>query len=127
MACRHTPLARQGSAYLLNVSTDSLPLQGRRGEPGRAKLVSVLPVSVRIAPSPGSTAQSLQTVIFDTQTTSAPSALGWSVVMTLLALIIFGYVKGRFTGTRPARSALQTVLVGGLAAAAAFAIARAVG
>jgi VIT1/CCC1 family predicted Fe2+/Mn2+ transporter len=60
-------------------------------------------------------------------TTSAPSALWWSVVMTLLALLIFGYIKGRFTGTKPARSALQTALVGGIAAAAAFAIARAVG
>jgi VIT1/CCC1 family predicted Fe2+/Mn2+ transporter len=40
---------------------------------------------------------------------------------------VFGYVKGRFTGAPPTRSAAQTVLVGGLAAAAAFAIARAIG
>jgi hypothetical protein len=33
-------------------------------------------------------------------------------------------VKGRFTGARPAVSALQTVAIGGLAAAAAFGIAR---
>jgi VIT1/CCC1 family predicted Fe2+/Mn2+ transporter len=32
--------------------------------------------------------------------------------------------KGRFTGTMPVRGALQTVLIGGLAAAAAFVIAR---
>ena len=44
--------------------------------------------------------------------------------MTLAALLVFGYVKGRFTGTRPWRSALQTTLIGGLAAAAAFLIAR---
>jgi VIT1/CCC1 family predicted Fe2+/Mn2+ transporter len=50
-----------------------------------------------------------------------------SVVLTLLALAVFGYVKGRFTTTRPLRSAWQTVLVGGLAAAVAFGIARAVG
>jgi len=31
-----------------------------------------------------------------------------------------------FTGTAPLRSALQTVLIGGLAAAAAFGIARAI-
>jgi VIT1/CCC1 family predicted Fe2+/Mn2+ transporter len=46
--------------------------------------------------------------------------------MTLLALAIFGYIKGRFTGARPVRSAIQTVLIGGLAAAAAFVIARAI-
>jgi len=53
-------------------------------------------------------------------------ALGVSIGVTLLALFIFGYVKGRFTGARPFRSAVQTVLIGGLAAAAAFAIARAI-
>jgi VIT1/CCC1 family predicted Fe2+/Mn2+ transporter len=47
-----------------------------------------------------------------------------SVVVTLIALMIFGYIKGRFTGTRPLRSALQTTLIGGLAAAAAFLIAK---
>jgi VIT1/CCC1 family predicted Fe2+/Mn2+ transporter len=55
------------------------------------------------------------------------TALPVSVVITLLALIIFGYVKGRFTGARPIQSAIQTALIGGLAAAAAFAIARAIG
>ena len=54
------------------------------------------------------------------------TALTVSVVVTLLALLGFGYVKGRFTGTHPVRSALQTALIGGLAAAAAFAIARAI-
>ena len=49
-----------------------------------------------------------------------------SVAFTLLALAVFGYVKGHFTGTRPIRSAIQTVVIGGLAAAAAFAIARAI-
>ena len=43
-----------------------------------------------------------------------------------MALFVFGYAKGRFTGASPLRSALQTTLVGGLAAAAAFAIARAI-
>jgi VIT1/CCC1 family predicted Fe2+/Mn2+ transporter len=46
--------------------------------------------------------------------------------MALLALLIFGYIKGRFTGTKPVRSGLQTALIGGLAAAAAFLIARAI-
>jgi vacuolar iron transporter family protein len=53
------------------------------------------------------------------------TALLGSVVITLSALLIFGYIKGRFTGTRPFRSAWQTALIGGLAAAAAFLIARA--
>jgi vacuolar iron transporter family protein len=56
----------------------------------------------------------------------APAALRISIVVTLLALAAFGYVKGRFTGTRPLRSAIQTTLIGGLAAGAAFAIARAI-
>ncbi len=47
-----------------------------------------------------------------------------SIAVTAIALAVFGYIKGRFTGTRPARSALQTTLIGGIAAAAAFAIAR---
>jgi VIT1/CCC1 family predicted Fe2+/Mn2+ transporter len=58
---------------------------------------------------------------------TARAALGVSVVATLVALALFGYVKGRFTGASPARSALQTALIGGLAAAAAFGIARAIG
>jgi len=54
------------------------------------------------------------------------SALLFSVAATLLALLVFGYVKGHFTGTKPFRSALQTALIGGFAAAAAFVIARAI-
>jgi vacuolar iron transporter family protein len=56
----------------------------------------------------------------------ATTALSGSVGVTLLALAIFGYVKGRFTGASPVRSSLQTVFIGGLAAAAAFGIARAI-
>jgi VIT1/CCC1 family predicted Fe2+/Mn2+ transporter len=55
---------------------------------------------------------------------NAVSALMYSVIFTLIALLVFGYVKGRFTGTHPIRSALQTALIGGLAAAAAFGLAR---
>ena len=55
---------------------------------------------------------------------NAGSALLFSVIFTLLALLIFGYVKGRFTGGQPIRSALQTALIGGLAAAAAFGLAK---
>jgi vacuolar iron transporter family protein len=45
------------------------------------------------------------------------------VIVTLLALFLFGFIKGRFTTNRPLRSAWQTGLIGGLAASAAFAIA----
>jgi vacuolar iron transporter family protein len=57
-------------------------------------------------------------------TRSPQTGLVVSVAVTLAALLAFGYVKGRFTGTRPWRSALQTMLIGGVAAAAAFLIAR---
>ena len=53
-------------------------------------------------------------------------ALELSVGATAVVLLLFGYVKGRFTGASPIRSALQTMLIGGLAACAAFAIARAI-
>ena len=53
------------------------------------------------------------------------TALAVSSVATVIALAVFGYVKGHFTGMRPARSALQTVVIGGLAAGVAFLIARA--
>jgi VIT1/CCC1 family predicted Fe2+/Mn2+ transporter len=47
-----------------------------------------------------------------------------SVVVTLSALAIFGFIKGNFTGSRPGRSALQTVAIGGTAAAAAYLLAK---
>ena len=48
-----------------------------------------------------------------------------SVLTTGIALAIFGAVKGQFTGVNRLRSALQTLVVGGLAAAAAFTLAKA--
>ena len=54
----------------------------------------------------------------------AGTALVFSVVFTLAALLIFGYVKGRLTGARPIRSAIQAALIGGLAAAVGFGLAR---
>jgi VIT1/CCC1 family predicted Fe2+/Mn2+ transporter len=45
-------------------------------------------------------------------------------VFTLTALAVFGFVKGKFTGVSRIQSALQTVLVGGLAAGVAYALAR---
>ena len=54
------------------------------------------------------------------------TAFVWSVAATLVALAAFGYIKGSFTGTAPARSAVRTAVIGGLAAAAAYLIAKAV-
>lgn len=50
-------------------------------------------------------------------------ALLASVVFTLVALLLFGFIKGSFTGNRPLASSLQTAGVGGVAAAVAYAIA----
>lgn len=47
-----------------------------------------------------------------------------SVAVTLVALAVFGYFKGLMTGARPVRSAIETVLIGGVASAAAFTLAR---
>jgi VIT1/CCC1 family predicted Fe2+/Mn2+ transporter len=54
-------------------------------------------------------------------------ALWVSIAVTLMALFSFGFIKGRFTGISLWRGGIQTVIVGGLAAAAAFGIARLIG
>ena len=54
-------------------------------------------------------------------------ALRVSVICTLIALAIFGAAKSRFTGIGMLRGAVQTTLVGGLASAAAFLLARWIG
>ena len=53
------------------------------------------------------------------------AALKLSVAITLLALAAFGAIKGRLVGTGALRSAIQTTLIGGAAAAAAFGLAHA--
>jgi len=55
---------------------------------------------------------------------SAYKGLVFSAAVTLLALAIFGFIKGRFTGASALRSAFQTVLIGGVAAGAAFLLAK---
>jgi VIT1/CCC1 family predicted Fe2+/Mn2+ transporter len=55
------------------------------------------------------------------------TALKVSVMTTGVTLLVFGAIKGHFTGVNKGRSALQTLVVGGLAACAAFALARAFG
>ena len=54
----------------------------------------------------------------------ARTALVVSCVVTLLALAVFGFVKGHFTGVSKVKSAWQTTLVGSLAAGVAFGIAK---
>ena len=54
----------------------------------------------------------------------ATTALYVSVLITMAALAIFGFIKGRFTGSGGGRSAFQTVMIGGIAAATAFTLAR---
>ncbi len=55
---------------------------------------------------------------------SASQGLMVSAIVTLAALGIFGYIKGSFTGTGKLRSATQTIVIGGLAATAAFILAK---
>ncbi|XP_061345110.1 vacuolar iron transporter 1 [Gastrolobium bilobum] len=55
----------------------------------------------------------------------AAEAVVFSVVVTLVALLFFGYAKGYFTGNKPFKSALETVLIGAIASAAAFGMAKA--
>lgn len=57
---------------------------------------------------------------------SASAALTLSIAVTLAALAIFGWIKGRYTGARPLKSAVQTTVTGGLAAGAAYLIAKAI-
>jgi vacuolar iron transporter family protein len=57
-------------------------------------------------------------------TSQVHSALLVSIAVTLVALFIFGFVKARFTGAPTLRAALQTLLIGALAAGAAYLIAR---
>ena len=54
-------------------------------------------------------------------------ALRWSSIITLAALMVFGFVKGHFTGVNRWVSALQTTGIGAVAATAAFGIARLIG
>jgi vacuolar iron transporter family protein len=49
-----------------------------------------------------------------------------SIVVTSIALAVLGYVKGRFTGSPPMRSAVQTLVIGAVAAATAYFLARAI-
>jgi vacuolar iron transporter family protein len=51
-------------------------------------------------------------------------ALKISVVATLICLFIFGYFKSKITGVNPFMGALKVTLIGAVAAAAAFGVAK---
>ncbi|KAM6567608.1 hypothetical protein CsatA_026736 [Cannabis sativa] len=55
----------------------------------------------------------------------AKEAVVASVILTIVALLIFGFAKGYFTGSKPFKSAFQTALIGAIASAAAYSIAKA--
>ena len=57
-------------------------------------------------------------------TPDSHTALLYSVGATIVALAVFGYVKGHFTGRSKLRSSLRTTAIGGLAAGAAYLIAK---
>jgi len=50
--------------------------------------------------------------------------LRWSAVLTLICLFIFGYFKSRITGVNAWSGAAKVMLIGTLAAGAAYAVAR---
>ncbi len=60
-------------------------------------------------------------------TTRIADAFLLSIVCTAVALLIFGGIKGHFTGISRLKSALQALLVGGLAAAGAYGLAHTFG
>ena len=51
-------------------------------------------------------------------------ALYYSVVVTMICLFVFGYFKSKVTGQPPFSGAVKVLLIGALAAAAAFGIAK---
>lgn len=55
---------------------------------------------------------------------SSTEALQISVIATLLCLFVFGYIKSKITGINPWLGALRVTLIGAMAAAAAFGVAK---
>jgi VIT1/CCC1 family predicted Fe2+/Mn2+ transporter len=57
-------------------------------------------------------------------TSSSAEALKISVVVTLLCLFVFGFFKSKVTGINPWLGAIRVMLIGAMAAAAAFGVAK---
>jgi VIT1/CCC1 family predicted Fe2+/Mn2+ transporter len=60
-------------------------------------------------------------------TESAQEGLIYSSIITLICLVVFGLVKSKLTGQPLLKGAMRVTLIGAAAAAAAFAIAKAIG
>ncbi|MCC2546557.1 VIT1/CCC1 transporter family protein [Hymenobacter sp. BT175] len=60
-------------------------------------------------------------------TDTPTEGLLWSAVITLLCLLVFGYLKSRMTGQPPVTGALKMAGVGALAAGAAYFVAQWIG
>jgi vacuolar iron transporter family protein len=56
--------------------------------------------------------------------TDSNEALKFSVVATLICLFVFGYFKSKITGINPLLGAIRVMLIGALAAGAAYGIAK---
>ncbi|MBE7174466.1 MAG: VIT1/CCC1 transporter family protein [Williamsia sp.] len=56
--------------------------------------------------------------------TDGITGLKISALITLISLFVFGYFKSRITGVRPWEGAVRVMLIGAVAAACAFGIAR---
>ena len=57
-------------------------------------------------------------------TRTPTEGLAWSAGITLVCLLVFGFFKSRLTGQPPVAGAIKMAVVGALAAAAAFGVAR---
>ncbi|MBC7688382.1 MAG: VIT1/CCC1 transporter family protein, partial [Aquabacterium sp.] len=55
---------------------------------------------------------------------NSTEALEVSVIATLICLFVFRYFKSKITGINPWLGALQVMLIGAMAAAAAFGVAK---
>ena len=55
------------------------------------------------------------------------AALEYSVVATLICLFIFGFFKSKITGINPWKGAIRVMLIGAMAAGAAFGVAKMIG
>ncbi|KAI4369043.1 hypothetical protein MLD38_017535 [Melastoma candidum] len=54
----------------------------------------------------------------------ARQAMAASAVVTIVALLVFGFIKGYFTGDKPLKSAITTAFIGAIASVAAYSIAK---
>ena len=57
-------------------------------------------------------------------TASPTTALKFSAVITLICLFVFGWFKSKITGMNPYWGAIRVTLIGAMAAAAAFGVAK---